>query len=367
MEDLYIVKDGKQLRCGYTTGSCAAGAAKAAALMLHTGRIPEYVEIDTPAGIPLRLKVEHAVLKADNASCGIVKDAGDDPDVTNGLEIFARVSTRQDGEIVIDSGEGVGRITRAGFWGNVGEAAINPVPRQMIRQAVAEIAGHGWNVIIAAPGGENIAQKTFNPQLGIEGGISIIGTTGIVKPMSDDALKKTIYLTIDAIYDGGAREILLLLGNYGERLMQELRVKPDRSSKTCQVSSDVLHVKVSNFIGDAILYAYHKGFTKITLLGHIGKLCKLAIGVFNTHSKVCDARMEAFVYYLALAGAPQELLVQVNACATSEEVVALLRESGYAHIFWAMRQGCITRIQRYVKDPEFAVDVILYSLEDGVL
>jgi cobalt-precorrin-5B (C1)-methyltransferase len=302
-----------------------------------------------------------------------VKDAGDDPDVTNGMEIFARISRRQDGEIVIDGGEGIGRITRAGFWGQVGEAAINPVPRKMIREAVVGIAEHGWNVTISVPGGEEIAKKTFNPQLGIEGGISIIGTTGIVKPMSDDALKQTIYLTIDAIYDDGAREILLLLGNYGERMAQELRTTPyemftpDRVSKPCQGVFEAPHVKVSNFIGDAILYAYHKGFTKITLLGHIGKLCKLAIGVFNTHSKVCDARMEAFIYYLALDSAPTELLSQVNACATSEEVVALLREGSYEHIFEAMRQGCITRIQRYVKDAQFTVDVVLYSMEYGLL
>lgn len=354
MGELYVIKAGKQLRCGYTTGSCAAAAAKAAALMLHTGSIPEFVDLDTPAGVALRLKVEHPVLEPGYASCGIIKDAGDDPDVTDGLEIAAQVSKRQDGEIVIDGGEGVGRITRAGFWGQVGAAAINPVPRQMIQQEVASIAGHGWNILISAPGGEQIAQKTFNPQLGIEGGISIIGTTGIVEPMSDDALKKTIYLTIDAIHENGAREILLLLGNYGERMLKELPLQ-------------VSQVKVSNFIGDAVLYCYHKGFKKITLLGHIGKLCKLAIGVFNTHSKICDARMEAFVYYLALEGAPQHLLQQVNACKTSEEVVQLIQENGCDQIFTAMRQGCETRIRRYVKDEEFQVDVILYSMEYGVL
>ncbi len=354
MEDLYVVKEGKQLRCGYTTGSCAAGAAKAAAFMQHTGRVLEYVEIDTPADVPLRLKVEHPILEAESASCGIVKDAGDDPDVTNGLEIFARVSPRQDGEIVIDGGEGVGKITRAGFWGQAGEAAINPVPRKMIRQAVTDIAGHGWNIVISVPGGEDIAKKTFNPQLGIEGGISIIGTTGIVKPMSDEALKKTIYLNIDALFDEGARDILFLLGNYGERMLGELQM-------------DIANVKVSNFIGDAILYAYHKGFKKITLLGHIGKLCKLSIGVFNTHSKICDARMEAFIYYLALNGAPQEFLSKVDACTTSEEAISLLFAEGYQHIVKKMQAGCVTRIQRYLKDPVFPVEVILYSMEYGVL
>lgn len=354
MDNLYVIKNGKKLRCGYTTGSCAAGAAKAAAIMLHTGKIPEYIEIDTPAGIRLHLKVEKPLCKENCASCCIVKDAGDDPDVTNGMAIFAEVRKRGDSEICVDGGEGIGRITREGFWGKIGESAINPVPRQMIRDELVKVADHGWNVVIYAPTGKEITKKTFNSHIGIKGGISIIGTTGIVEPMSDEAFKKTIYLEIDKIYEDGLTEILLFLGNYGERVATTLNLQAPK-------------IKISNFIGESISYCYNKGFQKVILLGHIGKLSKLSIGAFNTHSKVCDVRIEAFVYYLALVGASTQLIQQVNQCKTSEEALKLILENGYDHIVEKMRQGCVERIKHYVKDENFQVDVLLYSMEYGIL
>lgn len=354
MDNFYIIKDGKRLRYGYTTGSCAAGAAKAAAIMLHTGKIPEYVRVDTPAGIRLHLKVEKPHVNSDFASCCIVKNAGDDPDVTNGMEIFAEVKKRNDTQIVIDGGEGIGRITRKGFWGNVGEAAINPVPRKMIREELQQVSGDGWDVLISAPQGKEIAKKTFNANIGIKDGISIIGTTGIVEPMSDEAIKRTIYLAIDRIYADGADEILLFLGNYGERMATDLNLH-------------IPKVKISNFIGEAVIYCYHKGFRKITLIGHIGKLCKLSVGVFNTHNRICDVRIEAFVYYLALAGAPKHLIQQVNQCKTSEEALKLIIDNGYEHMISAMREGCIERLKRYVKDDDVQIKVIFYSMEDGIL
>ena len=354
MNDLYDIKDGQRLRCGYTTGTCAAAAAKAAAFMLHSGDIPDEIEIDIPAAATLRLKVKNPSLQADRASCCIVKDAGDDPDVTNGIEIYAEVATRTDGAILIDGGNGVGRMTRKGFWGDVGDAAINPAPRKMIREAVSEIAAHGWNVLIFAPAGREIAKKTFNPNLGIEGGISILGTTGIVRPMSEDALKQTIFLEIDQIAADSADEILLCLGNYGERVAAALpRLMPT--------------VKISNFIGDALLYCHAKGFQRVTLLGHVGKLSKLSIGAFNTHSRVCDGRMEAFVYYLALADAPLALMRQVNQCAASEDAVKFLLDARYGFVIDDMRRGCVERIRRYVKDERFQVEVVFYSMETGVL
>ena len=353
-EEHYVIERGKKLRCGYTTGSCAAGAAKAAALMLRNGEIPDSVVIDTPAGVSLTLKVERPYLQNDSASCCIVKDAGDDPDVTNGIEIYAELRKRNDGAILIDGGEGIGRITRQGFWGDAGEAAINPVPREMIRKELAAIAPHGWDVLIYAPKGIELAAKTFNSRLGIEGGISIIGTTGIVRPMSDDAIKQTIYLEIDRIAEESLDEILLLLGNYGEQVAEELEWRSPR-------------VKVSNFIGDAIAYCYEKRFKKVSLIGHIGKLSKLSIGAFNTHSKLCDIRIEAFVYYLALAGAPAALLQEVVQCVSSEEALNMILGGKYGGILHAMRQGCVERLKRYVKDDDFEVDVIFYSLESGIL
>ena len=350
----YIIERGKKLRCGYTTGSCAAGAAKAAALMLQGGEIPASITLDTPSGVTLILKVERPTLGDDSASCCIVKDAGDDPDVTDGIEIYTEVRQRCDGAILIDGGEGIGRITRRGFWGEVGEAAINPIPRDMIRRELAAIASHGWDVLIYAPKGVEIAPKTFNSRLGIEGGISIIGTSGIVRPMSDDAIKQTIYLEIDRIAEESLDEILLLLGNYGEQVAEELGRQSPR-------------VKISNFIGDAFAYCYEKHFKKVSLIGHIGKLSKLSIGAFNTHNKICDIRIEAFVYYLALAGAPKALLQKVMQCISSEEALSLILDENYGSIIHHMQQGCVERLQRYVKDDDFDIDVIFYSLELGVL
>jgi cobalt-precorrin-5B (C1)-methyltransferase len=232
----------------------------------------------------------------------------------------------------------------------------------MIREEVAKITDYGWDVLIYAPKGKEIAKKTFNRNIGIEGGISIIGTTGIVQPMSDEALKKTIYLEIDKIYEDGATEILLFLGNYGERMTEKLNLQALRPR-----SGQAPKVKISNFIGESILYCYNKGFQKVTLIGHIGKLSKLSIGAFNTHSKVCDGRIEAFIYYLALAGVPKQFLWQVHHCKTSEEVLKLMLGGGYGHVIESMRQGCIDRIKRYVKDENFDVDVMLYSMEYGVL
>lgn len=354
MHDLYVIKDGKKLRCGYTTGSCAAAAAKAAAYMLITGKPVDYIEIDTPAGIPLKLEVCKQEITKEYASCCIIKDAGDDPDVTDHMEIFAGVSRREDGAINISGGEGIGTITRKGFWGEVGQAAINPVPRKMIANEVAIIADCGFDVTIYAPAGVEIAKRTFNANIGIHGGISIIGTSGIVEPMSDEALKKTIYIEIDSAIEGGAEEFVLFPGNYGENVVNSLELKGAK-------------IKVSNFIGDALQYINEKGIRSITLVGHIGKLCKLSIGAFNTHSKLCDVRIEAFIYYLALRGAPLEVLTKVNSCLTSEEAVKILLDYGYQEIFNDMTKGCEDRIRRYLKNNSLNIKVIMYSMDYGIL
>lgn len=355
MNEHYIIKYGKRLRCGYTTGSCAAGAAKAAAEMLLSKKEIENISIDTPAGIVLTLKLQDIHLEEDHVYCCIVKDAGDDPDSTDKIEIYARVSKREDSKIVIDGGEGIGLITRSGFWGKSGTAAINPVPRKMIAEEVSKVSNCGFNVLIYAPRGREIAKKTFNSNIGIIDGISIIGTKGIVEPMSEDALKRSIYIEIDDAYHRGMREIVLFLGNYGEQVAEGLNLHGAK-------------IKISNFIGDMLLYSKNKGFDKITLVGHIGKLCKLSIGAFNTHSKICDVRIEAFVYYLALDSAPLELINSVNQCKTSEEALTLIINNNYPVVINKMIAGCVERIKRYLKDDnECSIDVIMYSMDYGIL
>ncbi|MEW8973233.1 MAG: cobalt-precorrin-5B (C(1))-methyltransferase CbiD [Tissierellaceae bacterium] len=352
--DLYVVKDGKNLRCGYTTGSCAAGAAKAAALMLETRKVIDYIEIDTPAGIRLKLKVNDQIIQEDRASCSIIKDAGDDPDATDGIKIFVEVSRSKDSNIDIDGGFGIGRITSQSLFGEVGEAAINKVPKQMIKKELREISDSGYNVIISAPLGKEIGKKTFNKNIGIEGGISIIGTKGIVYPMSEEALLKTIYMEVDGIVKNwGKDNILLVPGNYGENLAESIDI-------------DIPKVKVSNFIGDSLLYVYNKGFKTITLLGHIGKFSKLAIGVFNTHSKVCDARMEAFIYYLALMGASMEFIQRIDTCLTAEEALNICCDEGFGNIVHLMENGAEKRIKKYLKDEDIDIKVKIYSMERGL-
>lgn len=352
--DMYVIKEGKRLRCGYTTGSCAAGAAKAAVMMLETGQKISYVEIDTPVGVRLKLEINNQKIEKEVVSCSIVKDGGDDPDVTDGIEIFAEVRKREDNKIIIDGGKGVGRIKRKGLFGEVGQAAINPVPMKMIEKEVSEVSNRGYDISIYVPRGEEIGKKTFNKNIGIEGGISIIGTKGIVYPMSEDALIKTIYMEVDMIEEKyGTDNIVLVPGNYGEKISDSLGLSEGR-------------VKISNYIGDSILYIYNKGFKSITLVGHVGKFSKLSIGVFNTHSKVCDGRMEAFIYYLALKGAPRELLDKVNNAITAEEGLNICIEAGYSEIVKNMERGAEEKIRKYLKDENYPVNVIIYSMERGV-
>ncbi len=352
--DMYIIKDGKKLRCGYTTGSCAAGAAKAAALMIESGKKINYVEIDTPAGVRLKLEVNNQILDENKACCSIIKDGGDDPDVTDGMEIYAEVEKRNDGKVLIDGGVGIGRIERKGLFGEVGEAAINPVPKKMIEKEVREVSHTGYNIVIYAPEGEKISQKTYNKNIGISGGISIIGTKGIVYPMSEEALIKTIYMEVDMIEEKyGKGNIILVPGNYGEKIADSLGLVNGR-------------VKVSNYIGDSLLYIYNKGFKSMTLIGHIGKFSKLSIGVFNTHSKICDARVEAFIYYLALRGASIEVLERVGEAITAEEGLNICIDEGYGEIIKDMERGAEKRIKKYLKDESYPVEVIIYSMERGV-
>ncbi|MBR6090639.1 MAG: cobalamin biosynthesis protein CbiD, partial [Anaerolineaceae bacterium] len=244
--DPYILKDGKQLRLGYTTGSCAAAAAKAAAWMLLSGKIIDSIRLMTPKGILLELPVIEVSKEENKVTCAVRKDSGDDPDVTNGFLIFASVSLSNEPGIRIEGGEGVGRVTKKGLDQPVGAAAINSVPRQMIREALEEVCSTmdhngGLSVIISVPGGKAIAQRTFNPRLGIIGGISILGTSGIVEPMSEQALVETIRLELKQRRLSGASEVLLTPGNYGKDFLKNsLRVSPG------------LPVMISNYIGDAL-------------------------------------------------------------------------------------------------------------------
>lgn len=361
MMEEYVVKDGKRLRLGYTTGSCAAAAAKAAAWMLLTGRKLERIALTTPKGIRLDLAVREASLGEDTASCAIEKDSGDDPDVTRGTLIFAEVSRSKTPGIEIDGGRGVGRVTRRGLDQPVGAAAINSVPRRMIRENVEEVCRlmdyrGGLRVVISAPEGEALAKKTFNPRLGIVGGISILGTTGIVEPMSEAALVETIRVELRQRRADGVEYVLLTPGNYGSDFIREsLGIDPRMA------------VQVSNFIGDALDMCKDLGFRGALLVGHIGKLVKIAGGMMNTHSKYGDCRMEILAAYAAACGLGPAGVGEILACVACDDALRVLRETGgYEGTLQRLTDRVGVHLQHRAGE-ELRVGAAIFSKEYGLL
>lgn len=357
----YIVKDGKKLRLGYTTGSCAAAASKAAAWMLLTGRRKENIQINTPKGITLNLNVLQIRMEDDAVSCAIKKDSGDDPDVTKGSLVFARVTRTERPEITIDGGQGVGRVTKRGLDQPVGAAAINSVPRQMIRENLEEVCRltdyhGGLSVVISVPDGEQLAKKTFNPRLGIVGGISILGTTGIVEPMSEQALVDTIRVELRQRKANGAEYVLLTPGNYGSDYIQkEIGIDP----KTA--------VLTSNFIGESLDICKELGFRGALLIGHIGKLVKIAGGMLNTHSKYGDCRMDIMAAHAGAAGLSAPQIAEMLDCATCDDAIRILKENGLCAQTLERISNRISFLMDHRVAGEMNTGAILFSKEYGFL
>ncbi len=342
------MKSSRFLKKGFTTGTCAAAAAKAAVTLLLDGGAPKSVSLTLPSGEPLDIKIAEAVLEGESAVCAVKKYSGDDPDITDGIMIYASVKKRPSG-IVIDGGAGVGRVTRAGLDQPVGAAAINSVPRQMIRNAVSEVSGDydgGFDIIISAPAGEETAKKTFNPRLGIEGGISILGTSGIVEPMSEKAILDTVFLELKTRRAAGDKIAVLTPGNYGTDFARnEMKIKNT--------------VQCGNFIGDAIDYACDLGFSAILLISHMGKLVKLGSGIMNTHSKYADGRMETLALCAALAG--YEDFSKILDCVTTDEAYELIRDTKTINIL-------TDRIDMYLKRrADIKIGAVMFSNKYGVI
>lgn len=324
-EEHYQFSQGKNLRCGYTTGSCATAAAKAAAFMLLTGQRAEVVRIDTPKGIVLDLEpldVEACGGQEGFVSCAIRKDSGDDPDDTNGILVYARAEKTDLPGVTIEGGVGVGRVTKPGLACAVGGPAINPVPRKMITAEVSAVmAANGYEggikITISIPEGVEIAKKTFNPRLGIVGGLSVLGTSGIVEPMSEAALVETMRVEIRAQQARGNKNLLVFFGNYGEDFTRDELHLELADAVTC-----------SNFVGELLDYAVFCGFETLLLIGHSGKLVKLSQGVMNTHSKYADCRTELLALQAMLHGASREVGQEIYQCLTTDEVTKVLRREG---------------------------------------
>ena len=287
------------MRQGFTTGSCAAAAAAAAAQMLLTGKIVQEAAIRTPKGPIFRAQILNQEIRRGEGShtpvscrCAVRKDGGDDPDITTGTLIEAEVSWSEEPGITIDGGIGIGRVTKPGLDQPVGAAAINHVPREMIAGNVRRVwdawkkeraaaTAAGLRILISAPEGEALAERTFNPKLGIVGGISILGTTGIVEPMSDRAVVETIRAQLSVLKAEGRRYAVMAPGNYGLAfLTQQYGLQEEKV------------VLISNYAAEAVQLAAEAGFEGILLAGHIGKLVKIAGGARNTHSMYGDRRME---------------------------------------------------------------------------
>ncbi|MFC0228421.1 cobalt-precorrin-5B (C(1))-methyltransferase CbiD [Serratia aquatilis] len=353
--------NGRRYRKGYTTGSCATAAAKVAALMVLRQQIIHQVSIVTPSGVALNLNVEQPLIEGQQATAAIRKDGGDDVDATHGMLIFARVTLEASHQqILLRGGEGVGTVTRKGIGLAVGSAAINRTPRQTIEAAVREVIGplRGAVVEIFAPEGGERARKTYNGRLGILGGISIIGTTGIVTPMSEESWKRSLALELEMKRAAGLDKVILVPGNHGERFVRE------------QLGLEGQWVvTMSNFVGYMLQETVRLGFRHVLLVGHPGKLIKVAAGIFHTHSHIADGRMETLIAHLALMGAPYQLLRQIERCDTTEAALELIAEQGWQAVYPRIAQRICQRVQemlRFSSHPPVC-DAILFSFDQQIL
>ena len=366
LEDYYVVRNQKKLRFGYTTGSCAAGAARGAAELLLGEDEIEEAELMTPKGILLHLELLDMKRDENAASCAVRKDAGDDPDTTNGILVYAKVEKFQirsdmEDRIIIDGGTGVGRVTKPGLSQKIGEAAINPVPRAMILQAVEEIADRyhyegGLKVTISVPEGEKIARKTFNPRLGIVGGISILGTSGIVEPMSEKALIDSIRVEMSQHAAMGEQYMLVTPGNYGADYLREHMALPFEKN-----------IKCSNYVGETIDMAVDMGVKGILFISHIGKFVKVAAGIMNTHSHSADARMEVLCANAIRAGGDLACARSILQCNTTDEALRVLDEN---HILRETMKEITDRIQFYLDHRSYQqilLGAVIFSNEYGYL
>lgn len=354
-----------KLREGYTTGTCAAGAAKGAAFGLAKGQIPDYVDITTPIDKLVKLKIEEKHIGNNYAECCVKKDAGDDPDVTHGALIFCRLQDMQNElqnsqkkdsliqKIEIEGGRGVGIVTKPGLQVKIGEPAINPVPRMMIKNAIYDVFGkdeHFLKATIFVPDGQKIAERTFNNRLGIYGGISIIGTTGFVRPMSEEAIKTSLKCELDIAKAQGFKTVILVPGN-----LAETAVKKAFKLKKEQV------VLMSNFVGFMLTAASNHGFTDIILAGHPGKLAKLVRGDFNTHSSKSKQANDIIINLIESEGIEQSVIDVVKNSTTVEGMVQEIRKIEKLHIFNKLAETIAASASSFLEN-KHKIGVILFDM-----
>lgn len=353
-----VIKKGRELLKGYTTGTCVQAGVKACVYGILSGNRLESVDIVLPKGDKLNIKIHNIEINDNFAECSIIKESGDDPDVTNGMEIKVSVYGGND-RLIIEAGKGVGIVTKPGLRIPVGEPAVNPVPRKMIEKEIEEAKinfGYEKNfkIIISAVNGEEIAKKTFNSKFGVIGGISILGTTGIVEPMSEKALLDTIFLEIDSKMNNGERNILLSPGNYGRDAMYEkFGVDIEKA------------VKISNYVGEVLDYLLYKKPDRILIAGHAGKLVKLSAGIMNTHSKYGDARHEIFASYSALCGADINVIKEIfEAVSTDEMDSILLKNNIHAQVWDIIMSRAVENINHRLNN-QIPCEIIIFTNKEN--
>ena len=361
LEDYYSIKNNRKMRFGYTTGSCAAGAAKAAVSMLLKGGTVKTVELMTPKGILLNLEILHIEKGIGQVSCAVKKFAGDDPDVTDGIEVFVKAEKTNFSGIRIEGGKGVGRVTKRGLEQPVGSPAINQVPRSMILREAEEICSEtdyegGLLLTVSIPQGEEIAGRTFNPRLGIEGGISVLGTSGIVEPMSEAALIKSIEVEMRQKVENGAAYLLVTPGNYGAAFLREHMDLPFEENMKC-----------SNYVGETLDMAVDMGVKGILFISHIGKFVKVAAGIMNTHSRCADARAEVLAANALRAGISLESAKEILDTITTDEALAVIRREG---LLEPVMKEITDRVEYYLNHRAYdrlLLGAVLFSNEYGYL
>lgn len=345
------------MKKGFTTGTCAQAASKGAAFMLTTKKLISEVTVNVPSGDKLVLKLINQKIKNNSASCAIIKDSGDDPDITNGTKIYAEVRFSSKKGIKITGGKGVGKVTKPGLAIEIGEYAINPVPRMMINREVMAFLpkDKGLEVIISVPKGKELAKRTFNPRLGIVEGISIIGTSGIVLPKSLDAYKASLSLQLDVLKAQGYKKAVLVLGYVGEKFAREV-LKADEDSI----------IKIGDHVGFMLKECQKKKIKDVLLIGHIGKLVKIARGQFNTHSKFGDNRVDTIADYAKACGAKKVIIDELLKQATAEATIDILKKNKLTKVFPELSERIAASINEYL-GISANVKCMLLSLKGEVL
>lgn len=344
----------KFLRSGYTTGACAAAGVKAALILMTTGEVVDAVEIIALDGTRLTIPIKAVVKTSDDVCAEVVKFSGDDPDITNGVSVFTTVRRISSNEIIFKAGLGVGHITKAGMQLPIGEPSINPKPRELIRNVAAEFNISGLEVEISIPAGVELAKKTLNPILGVEGGLSIIGTTGVLRPMSEEAFKNSLVPQIDVAKAAGFDELVFVPGKIGETIAKQLGF------------NDGAIIQTSNFIGFMLEAAAEREVKKIILCGHIGKLAKVAAGVFHTHNRVADGRLETLAAYAAAEGLPANEVQRILDANTTEDAAQIISANHLEHVYKKIAARASLRAQRYVFG-KLQVKTILVDFAGNIL